>query len=134
MRAAYLLDTNIITAVLKKDVAVTGRLCSVLAANSRVFVSAVVYYEIARGLNWRGAALQQAAFRQLVDTLEWLEVERVHWEIASTLWADSRRLGISLDDADVILAAQARERQATVVSDDKDFDHMGITRENWVVR
>ena len=130
----YVLDTNTVTAVLKKDAQVVTRLRSVLASDSRVLVSAVVYYEITRGLLWRDAIGLLAAFDRLVASLEWLDVTRTHWSLAAGLWAESRRSGATLDDADLILAAQARDEQAILVTDDKDFDLIDVARENWVIR
>ena len=43
-------------------------------------------------------------------------------------------MGATLDDADLILAAQAMDTQAVLVSDDKDFDLIDISRENWISR
>ena len=58
---AYLLDTNIVTAVLKRNPDVTARLRSALAVDSRVLVSAVVHCQIAWGLRWRDASGQLVA-------------------------------------------------------------------------
>ncbi|HHH41637.1 MAG TPA: type II toxin-antitoxin system VapC family toxin, partial [Chloroflexi bacterium] len=122
----YLLDTNIVTAILRKNPQVADRLRAALASNARVFISAVVYYEIKRGLLKRDASRQLAAFEEMVRHLEWLDVERTHWDAAAALWAESRRAGAPINDADLLLAAQARQIRAVVVTDDDDFDRLGV--------
>lgn len=134
MTATYLLDTNIVTAVLKKDPHVTSRLRTELTANAHIFISAVVYYEIKRGLLKHDAARQLAAFEEMVTKLGWLDVERAHWEAAAALWAECQRAGIPANDADLLLAVQARYAQAVLVTDDNDFDNLVVSRENWTVR
>lgn len=132
MTASYLLDTNTVTAVLKKDRNVTDRLRKVLAGNARVLISPVVYYEIRRGLLWRGAGAQLTAFDELAGRLEWLPVDRAHWEAAAALWAECMKKGIPTNDADLLLAVQARHAGAAVVTNDKDFDRLDVAREDWI--
>jgi len=133
MTDAYLLDTDIVTAILRKDPQVADRLRAALASNARVFISAVVYYEIKRGLLRRDASRQLAAFEEMVRHLEWLDVERPHWDAAAALWAESRRVGSPINDADLLLAAQARQLRAVVVTDDDDFNRLDVPCENWTV-
>ncbi len=47
---AYLLDTNVLTGILKKDARIVNRLTEVLAADAQLILSPVVFYEIQRGL------------------------------------------------------------------------------------
>ena len=142
MTTTYLLDTNIVTAILRKDPHVTSRLRTALAANAHILISAVVYYEIRRGLLKRDAKRQLAAFEEIVNKLEWLDVERCHWEAAAALWAECQKAGAPVNDADLLLAIQARYAQAILVTDDNDFNRLGVSlefelefeKENWIVR
>lgn len=134
MTDEYLLDTNIVTAILKKDPQVINRLQAKLAANAHVRISAVVYYEIRRGLLKRNAVHQLVAFEEMVRSLEWIDVERSHWEAAANLWAECQKAGVAINDADLLLAAQARQAQATLVTNDDDFGRLDVSRENWIVR
>ena len=134
MTATYLLDTNIVTAILRKDPHVTSRLRTELTANAHVLISAIVYYEIRRGLLKRDAMRQLAAFEEMVSKMRWLDAERSHWEAAAALWAECQKAGTPANDADLLLAIQARQAQAVLVTDDNDFDRLGVSRENWIAR
>jgi len=46
----YVLDTNIITALLKGDERVKNRIQSEILSGKDIFISAICYYEIKRGL------------------------------------------------------------------------------------
>jgi len=133
MMTKYLLDTNIVTAILKKDPHVTGRLRTELIANAHILISAVVYYEIKRGLLKRDAMRYAAAFEDLVRNLEWVDVKRSHWEKAAKMWAECQKTGTPVSDADLLLAVQARQAQAILVTDDNDFDYLDVSRDNWIV-
>jgi tRNA(fMet)-specific endonuclease VapC len=130
---AYLLDTNIVTAILRKEPTVLECLESRFRANDRILVSAVVHYEIKRGFLRRDATRQLADFEAWLRHWEWLEVERSHWEAAAVLCAKCRRAGIAISDVDLLLAVQARHLQAVVATRDKGFEHLDVACENWLV-
>ena len=132
MTDAYLLDTNIVTAMLKRDRRVVEELRARLRANSHILISVVVYYEIKRGLLKRDAMRQLAEFEEMVKRWEWLDVNRSHWEAAAAIWARCQRAGISANDADLLVAAQARLARAIVVTHDSGFDHLDVIREDWI--
>lgn len=132
MTAAYLLDTNIVTAILKKNPTVLEQLRAKLRANCRVLISAIVYYEIKRGLLRRDAMRQLADFEEMTCHWMWLDVERAHWEAAATQWAICQKAGIAANDADLLLAVQARLAEAVLVTNDSDLCHFDVECEDWI--
>jgi tRNA(fMet)-specific endonuclease VapC len=129
--AAYLLDTNVVTAVLRSDPGVVARLRDIVNANDRVLFSAAVYYEIKRGLLKRDALRRLARFEELVRHWEWLDVERHHWEAAAVLWAQCQKEGIATTDVDLLLAVQSSHAGAILVTHDNDFERFNIECEDW---
>ncbi|MBM3131363.1 MAG: type II toxin-antitoxin system VapC family toxin [Chloroflexi bacterium] len=129
---AYLLDTNIISALLKKQDAAESRLRETVATKELVFLSAVVHYEAKRGLLKRDAKNQMQALERLVARFEWCDVVQADWELAARLWVERAKIGRPIEDADLLIAAQARRLGATLVTDNTDdFDDLGVTVENW---
>jgi len=61
----YTLDTNIVTAHLKKNPLVRQRMRQAETRGHPVMLNAVSYYETRRGLLYAGAQVQLAAFEQL---------------------------------------------------------------------
>ena len=57
----YLLDTNIVTAIIKREPKITTKLEIVNRYNQKLFISGMTYYEIKRGL------LAVKATRKLID-------------------------------------------------------------------
>jgi tRNA(fMet)-specific endonuclease VapC len=129
--AAYLLDTNAVTAILKRNPRVLEKLRARLRANCSILISAVVYHEIRRGLIKRDAMRQLAHFEAMVRDWTWLDVQRSHWEAAATEWAMCQIRGVTVNDADLLLAAQARLAQAVLVTNDCNFDSFDVEREDW---
>ncbi len=129
---AYLLDTNIISALLKKQDAAERRLRETVAMKEMVFLSAVVHYEARRGLLKRDAKNQMQALEHLVARFEWCDVLPADWELAARLWVERTKIGKPIEDADVLIAAQAKRLGAILVTDnEKDFENLGVKIENW---
>jgi tRNA(fMet)-specific endonuclease VapC len=129
---AYLLDTNIVSALLKKEDAAERRLRETVPAKEVVFLSAVVHYETKRGFLKRDAKNQMQALEHLVARFEWCDVLSTDWELAARLWVERTKIGRPIEDADLLIAAQAKRLGAILVTDnEKDFDDPGMKTENW---
>lgn len=130
--ARYVLDTNLWTALLKKEVAATGRVREALSADAQLVVCPVAFYEIYRGLEYRDARRQMEDFLAYVAAFTWDDFTRADWETAGRLWATARHLGHTVADADLLIAAYAQRRDAVVVTDNLDhFSPLGVPVENW---
>jgi predicted nucleic acid-binding protein len=128
----YVLDANIWTALLKREVATIGRVREALSANAELVVCPVAFYEIYRGLESRDALRQMQAFLSYVAAFAWDDYTRADWEAAGRLWATARRLGHVVADADLLIAAYAQRRNAVVVTDNVGhFSPLGIPVQNW---
>jgi len=129
---SLLLDTTTFSAVLRKDPAANFELGRALAQGSTVLVSPVVYYELRRGLLKRNALRLLQALDALVARLLWIDVTRSDWETAAALWVRTQRAGRPHHDADLLIAAQANNRGAVVITANvKDFVNVALLLESW---
>lgn len=136
--AAYLLDTNVITRILKRQTdaqRVNGKLQSLLKQNALILISPIVFYELARLLYKKQAKTHLAFLEGLVARFEWIDLKRTTWTLAAQFWANCRRKGKPTGeglDADVLIAAQAKEHDAVVVTDNvHHFKYLGVKHESW---
>jgi tRNA(fMet)-specific endonuclease VapC len=131
---SYLLDTNILTAMLKKNQKVNVKLEEVTFLGEEVFISCISYYESKRGLLYANAT------RQLSDLIEVCRKYRILFlddiaiiEKACEIHADLKRKGTPIQEADILIAATAIARGLIIVSNDSDLLRVqGITLENWL--
>jgi predicted nucleic acid-binding protein len=130
--SAYVLDTNAIAHILRNDVQVTNRFQQEYVPNNTFFGCPFVYYEVRRGLLARDAKLQMAAFETLFASFQWAEYTRIDWSLAASLWKTRKSMGRPIEDADLMIAVFALNRNAVLVTDNiKDFDGLGVALENW---
>src|SRR5262249_11311582 len=103
----YTLDTNIVTAHLKRNSLVMQRGRQAEAAGRPVHLNAVSYYETKRGLLSAGAQTQLALFERLWQTQGVIMLDQVALDKAAKIYADLRAIGQLLEDADILVGAIA---------------------------
>lgn len=132
--ALYLLDTNIVSFIIKR--ASPALIHRVRGLSAGTFaISAVTEAEIRLGLE---LAPPEAKFRPLAE--EYLrEVQIEVWDSESAahyalLAARQQRLGKPLAPLDTMIAAHALSHNQTLVTNDKAFRHIkGLSLEDWTM-
>lgn len=132
MARAYVVDTNIVSSVLRQDRNAAGRLDEVLRLGGTLYLCPVVYYEVVRGLLHSPVARMLEVFDEMRSHLLWQEFTPADWQLAAQLWAEARSSGRPHADADILIAAYALGRSAVLVTDnERHFSDLGLTIENW---
>lgn len=136
--AAYLLDTNVISCILKRRAdaqRINDKLQSLLKQNALILISPIVFYELARLLYKKQEKKHLAFLEGLITRFEWIDLKRTTWTLAAQFWANCRKKGTPTGegfDADVLIAAQAKEQGAIVVTNNvRHFQYLGVNYESW---
>jgi predicted nucleic acid-binding protein len=129
----YVPDTNILTALLRKDPAVIERTTIALATNAEFFLCPVVFYEMYRGLLYRDAQRQLSFFLKYTTTLTWDDFTHEDWWAAAQQWAAVREQGHQVGDADLLIGTYAMRRNAIVITaNERHFTPLDVVVENWL--
>jgi tRNA(fMet)-specific endonuclease VapC len=113
---AVLLDTDILSELLKQHPLVVQRVRAYLAVHERLAFSIITRYELLRGLKAKHAQAQEAAFTLLCQASLILPLTDQVVDRAATLYGDLHRQGALLPDADLLIAATALDAQRTLVT------------------
>ena len=111
-----LLDTDILSELLKQHPLVLQRVRTYLAEHGRLAFSIITRYELLRGLKAKQARTQEAAFTLLCQASLILPLTDQVVDRAATLYGELHRQGALLPDADLLIAATALEAQRTLVT------------------
>ena len=111
-----LLDTDILSELLKQHPLVLQRVRTYLAEHERLAFSIITRYELLRGLKAKQARVQEAAFALLCQASLIFPLTDQVVDRAATLYGDLHRQGALLPDADLLIAATALEAQRTLVT------------------
>lgn len=130
----FTLDTNIITALMRKNNGVLTMIRRARKSNLHVRMNAISYYEIKRGLESIRKLEKIEEFESICYDLEILFIdEKDILHHASGLWANLKQRGLLIEDADILIASIAAVKGYILVSDDTDFERVpGLIVENWL--
>jgi predicted nucleic acid-binding protein len=132
MPGRYLLDTNILTGLLRSEPSLISRVDQAAADQAEFLLCPVVFYEILRGLLYRDAKKQMQLFLDYTRGFTSDDFNQADWQRAAQLWADLRRQGRQISDADLLIGVYALQRQAVIITDNqKDFEVLSLNTENW---
>lgn len=133
--STYLLDTNIVSLLVRKMPRVDTRFRTELRSGSEFLLSAIVDYESRRGFLWRNATTLERKYEVVVTGFRFQELDRGTWTRAAELWAFSRHNAMPLPDADLVIAAQALTSGAILVTNNERhfslFVPQGLQIEDW---
>ncbi|HLD79327.1 MAG TPA: type II toxin-antitoxin system VapC family toxin [Candidatus Nanoarchaeia archaeon] len=130
----YVLDTNIITAILKGDERVKNKTQISISEGKRIFINGISYYEIKRGLLAANATAQLERFELLCEQFGLILLDTKYiFDIAARVYANLRKKGELIEDADILIGSIAYYGNFILVSDDTDFSRIqGLKIENWL--
>ncbi len=134
MLPAALLDTDILSELLKKrNAAVLTKCSAYLAAHGAFSFSLFTLFEIERGLKEKAATQQLAKFATFCQHSRVLPLSEPVLHRAGDLWAHARQGGHPHGDADLIIAATAVEHGLVLITGNTShFTWVpGLTLDNW---
>ncbi|MBN3945986.1 MAG: type II toxin-antitoxin system VapC family toxin [Nostoc sp. NMS7] len=131
---SYLLDSNIVSYILKRNVIVEQKFREVRRLKQDVFISCITYYEVKRGLLAINATRQLAEFNKFCQIYKILLIDDLEIiELACEIYVDLQRRGLTIQEQDILIAATAIARGLTLVSNDSDLLRVeGLSLDNWL--
>lgn len=128
------LDTNIISAFLKKDLRVVSRVSDYLESFDRLTINIISYYEILRGLKDLGNEEKLKKFEEFVQENEFISIGKDAVIKAAEIYAYLKKQGDLIEDADILMASIAIVENLVLVTNNiKHFERIeGLATENWL--
>jgi len=132
--AASLLDTDILSALMRQHPIATARARAYLAVHQRLTFSIITRYEVLRGLYAKNATAQLAAFEKFCGSSTVLPLADPIVVRAAKAYADLHQRGTLIGDGDILIAATALEHGLVMVTNNEShFQRIaGIQIENWL--
>jgi len=128
------LDTNIITAFLKKDLRAAERVSDYLEFFDRLTINIISYYEILRGLKDLGDEEKLRGFEEFIQENELISIRKETIEKAAEIYAYLKKDGNLIEDADILMASIAIVEDLVLITN--NITHFrrvkGLRTENWL--
>ena len=131
-----LLDTSILIAFLRGEEDVVAKVEEYLEEFDSLSFSIITYYEILRGLKYIDNEKKLRDFEELMDKSEIITLEREIIDRASGIYADLKRRGELIEDADILIAASCPVKGMILITDNEEHFRRieNLEVENWVMR
>ena len=130
----YTLDTNIIIHLIINTPTVFNRYENCLLNRHKLILSPYVDFEIRRGLRYKKATKKEQIYERL--SMNWSIRDMGHnvWLRAVDIYSDLKYKGLTVSDADILIAAFCLENKSVLVTNNtKDFINIvDLTIEDWV--
>ena len=128
------LDTNIISAFLKKDLTVVRRVSDYLEYFDRLTINIISYYEILRGLKELGNEEKLRKFEEFVQENELVSIRKETVVKAAEIYAYLKKQGNLIEDADILMASIATVEDFVVITNNiRHFERIeSLATENWL--
>ena len=130
----YTLDTNIIIHLIINTPTVFNRYENCLLHRHKLILSPYVDFEIRRGLRYKKATKKEQIYERL--SMNWSIRDMGHnvWLRAVDIYSDLKYKGLTVSDADILIAAFCLENKSVLVTNNtKDFINIvDLTIEDWV--
>ena len=134
VRQRTMLDTDTLTAVMRQHPTVIPKAQAYLKEHHQFQFSIITQYEILRGLKAKGATKQIAAFENFCSQNTILSLSEEIISKAAEIYADLRKRGELIGDADILIAATAIVNKLGIVTNnEKHFQRISeLHVENWL--
>ena len=134
MEPKTLLDTDVLSGLMRKAPAALNRARIYLADHRQLTISLVTRFEILRGLKAKRATTQLAAFDSFCTNNDVLPLSDQIIVRAADSYADLRIRGQLIPDADILIAATALENGLVMATNNlADFGRIaGLRIDNWL--
>ncbi len=134
MASPVVLDTDILTAILRRDPTVIPKAQAYLSEHRQFHLSIISRYEVLRGLNAKGATRQVTSFETFCSRNIILPLTEEAVSKAAEIYADLSNRGELIGDADILIAASAIvQGLGMVTNNERHFQRISHLRvENWL--
>ena len=134
MEPKSLLDTDVLSGLMRKTPGALNRARTYLADHRQLTISLLTRFEILRGLKAKRATAQLAAFDLFCMSNEVLPMTDHVIVRAADIYADLHSRGQLIADADILIAATALENSLVMATNNlADFGRIaGLQIDNWL--
>jgi predicted nucleic acid-binding protein len=101
----YALDTNSVIMLLRENNSVCNAFDNAVERGDTFVIPPFVNFEIIRGFRYKSAPKKEAMYNYLKLMFPVGEMNLESWEHAAALYAELRRAGRTVEDADLLIAA-----------------------------
>jgi tRNA(fMet)-specific endonuclease VapC len=127
------LDTNILSYYFSGNIKIREKILESLNKNEQICLTAINVYEILKGFRWRKNKRKEEIFKEFLKKVTVFTVDDEAINTASDIYADLRRSGKTVGDADILIAAIVISNEGILITNNmKHYEDINqLKLDNW---
>ena len=132
-RQMIFLDTNIISYYFNGSIEIKEKLLEAIDNDENIATTIINVYEILKGLRWKNNNNKEKLFKDFVENVLVFTIDNNVIELAANIYADLRKQGKIIGDADILIAAIVMNNKGKLVSNNiKHYENIkNLNLVNW---
>jgi tRNA(fMet)-specific endonuclease VapC len=128
------LDTNILSYYFNGNIKIKNRITEALNKNEMVCLTSINVYEMLKGFRWRGSKRKEELFKEFLKKIAVYTIDDEIINIAAGIYADLRKNGKTVGDADILIAAIVISNKGILISNNiKHYEDIKqLELNNWL--
>jgi len=110
------LDTNIISYYFNGNIIIKEKLLETIDNDENIYTTVINIYEILKGFRWKNNKKKEQQFKEFLKDVIIFTIDDDVINIASDLYSSLRKVGKTIGDADILIAAIVIKNNGTLVS------------------
>jgi len=128
------LDSDILSYYFSGDIKIRNKVMETLKNKEQMALTIINVYEALKGFRWRKSAKKETMFTNFLKTVPVFTIDNDATKLAADIYADLRRKGKTISDADILIAAIIiRNNGKFVTNNINHFENIkGLNLINWL--
>ena len=129
----FTLDTDIVIEVLRGNEKVTKKMNG-LSPETSICITGLTVYELYKGISFIGVKQREQEVEDFIELVDILQLDTDIEKKAGEIYADLRKKGEQISDADILIAATVLVNDSVLVTNNnKHFERIkNLKIENWL--
>ena len=128
------LDSDTLSYYFSGNTKIYDRISEKINIGEKIALTAINKYEILKGLRWRKSVKKEALFNDFLKNISVVSIDDNVLNLAADIYADLRNKGITIGDADILIAAIVIKNNGILISNNTGHygGIKGLNLENWL--
>jgi tRNA(fMet)-specific endonuclease VapC len=110
------LDSDVLSYYFSGDIRIHNKIKETINTSEKIALTIINVYEILKGLKWRKNKYKRIMFDKFLETVSIFTIDDSVIDLATDIYADLRGNGITIGDADILIAAIVIKNDGKLVS------------------
>ena len=110
------LDTDIVSYYFSGNIQIRNKIVASIQNGDPICITSINVYEILKGYKWNKNKNKEFVLKKFIEKINVFSIDDEIIELAADIYADLRKTGKTISDADILIAAIVIMNEGTLVS------------------